>query len=66
MGIKKAKTKEVKRLSAAELGVPPEPRLELERVYMPQRSKQTVLIEGSAKEQAAKLASILKHEVRVL
>jgi len=33
---------------------------------MPQRSKQTVLIEGDARQQAARLAAILKEEVRVL
>ncbi len=66
MGIKKAKTKEVKRLTAAELGVAGEPLARLERLYPPERSKQTVLIEGSAREQASKLVEILKHEVRVL
>jgi electron transfer flavoprotein beta subunit len=65
MGIKKAKTKEVKRLTAGELGVAASSVVTLERIYPPERSKQTVLIEGTAREQAAKLASILKHEVRV-
>jgi electron transfer flavoprotein beta subunit len=65
MGIKKAKTKEVKRLTAGELGVAASAVVTLERIYPPERSKQTVLIEGTAREQAAKLASILKHEVRV-
>jgi electron transfer flavoprotein beta subunit len=66
MGIKKAKLKEVRRLTAAELGVAPTEEAKLTQVYMPQRSKQTVLIEGDARQQAARLAAILKQEVRVL
>lgn len=66
MGIKKARTKEVRRLTAAELGVSSAQEVRLTRLYMPQRSKQTVLIEGDAREQAARLAAILKQEVRAL
>lgn len=66
MGIKKAKTKEVKRLSTAELGVTATPTATIERVYLPQKSKQTQLLDGSAKEAAAKLVEKLKFEVRVI
>jgi electron transfer flavoprotein beta subunit len=66
MGIKKAKTKEVKRLTAAELGVTATPTASIERVYLPQRTKQTQLIEGSPKEAAAKLVEKLRFEVRVI
>ncbi len=66
MGIKKAKTKEVKRLTAAELGVAASPTATIERVYLPQRSKQTQIIEGSPKEAAAKLVEKLRFEVRVI
>jgi electron transfer flavoprotein beta subunit len=66
MGIKKAKTKEVKRLTAAELGVAASPTASIERVYLPQRTKQTQLIEGSPKEAAAKLVEKLRFEVRVI
>src|SRR5271170_974855 len=66
MGIKKAKTKEVKRLTAAELGVAASPTATIERVYPPQRTKQTQLIEGSPREAAAKLVEKLHFEVRVL
>ncbi len=66
MGIKKAKTKEVKRLTAAELGVAPTPTASIERVYLPQRTKQTQLIEGSPREAAAKLVEKLRFEVRVI
>jgi electron transfer flavoprotein beta subunit len=66
MGIKKAKTKEVKRLTAAELGVTAAPTASIERVYLPHRTKQTQLIEGSAREAAAKLVEKLRFEVRVI
>jgi electron transfer flavoprotein beta subunit len=66
MGIKKAKTKEVKRVTAAELGVAPASGVSIERVYLPQRSKQTQMIEGSAREAAAKLVEKLRFEARVI
>jgi electron transfer flavoprotein beta subunit len=66
MGIKKAKTKEVKRLTAAELGVAPAAAIRFERVYLPEKSKHTQILEGSPKEAAAKLVEKLKFEARVL
>jgi len=66
MGIKKAKTKEVKRFSVGDLGVRPSPTATIERVYLPQKSKQTQLLDGSAKEAASKLVEKLRFEVRVL
>jgi electron transfer flavoprotein beta subunit len=66
MGIKKAKTKEVKRLTISELGVPAAPVASIERVYLPKKAKQTQLLEGSAKEAAAKLVDKLRFEVRVI
>jgi electron transfer flavoprotein beta subunit len=66
MGIKKAKTKEVKRLTAAELGVTAAPTASIERVYLPQRTKQTQLLDGSPKEAAAKLVEKLRFEARIL
>ncbi|MBI3694410.1 MAG: electron transfer flavoprotein subunit beta/FixA family protein [Acidobacteria bacterium] len=66
MGIKKAKTKELKRLTPAELGVDLEPRQQIRRVYVPQKTKRTHLLEGSPKEAAAKLVEKLKFEARVL
>ena len=41
MGIKKAKTKEVKRLTAAELGIVPRASIRIERMYLPEKSKHT-------------------------
>lgn len=67
MGIKKAKTKEVKRLTAAELGVASgTPAILLHRVYVPERSKRTQIFDGSPKEAAAKLVEKLKFEARVI
>src|ERR1700740_99658 len=66
MGIKKAKTKEIKRLAAADLGVSSaSPGITLDRVYAPERTKRTQLFEGSPKEAAAKLVEKLKFEARV-
>ncbi len=68
MGIKKAKTKEVRRVTAAELasGAGGGTDVTLERVYLPERTKRTQLFEGSPKEAAAKLVEKLKFEARVL
>jgi electron transfer flavoprotein beta subunit len=66
MGIKKAKTKEVRRLTPADLQVQVGSRVSIDRVYLPQKSKQTQLLEGPAKEVAAKLVEKLKFEARVL
>lgn len=66
MGIKKAKTKEIRKLSAAGLGVAAATVATIERLYAPRKSKQTVLLEGSAREAAAKLVEKLRYEVRVI
>jgi electron transfer flavoprotein beta subunit len=67
MGIKKAKSKEVKRISAADLGVTPgAASIALERIYLPERTKRTQLFEGNPKEAAAKLVEKLKFEARVI
>jgi|SRR5471030_72266 len=68
MGIKKAKTKEIKRLTAAELGAGPggHSGIALERIYLPERTKRTQLFEGNPKEAAAKLVEKLRFEARVI
>ena len=66
MGIKKAKSKEVKRLTAAELSVTPQATIRFERVYLPEKSKHTQIFDGAPKEAAAKLVEKLKFEARVL
>jgi electron transfer flavoprotein beta subunit len=66
MGIKKAKTKEIRRLTPAELGGVPEITAAIDRIYLPQRTKQAQIFDGDAKTTAAKLVEKLKFEVRVI
>lgn len=66
MGIKKAKSKEIRRVTVGELGTAPDATAVLERVYVPQKSKQTQIFEGDAKQAAAQLVEKLKFEVRVI
>ena len=61
MGIKKAKTKEVKRLTPGELGVERVASFEVVRVTLPQRAKQTQMVAT-----VAELVEKLKNEVHVL
>jgi electron transfer flavoprotein beta subunit len=66
MGIKKAKSKEIRRLTASELGATAAPSIEMSRIYVPGRAKQAQIFEGNPKEAAAKLVEKLKFEARVL
>ncbi len=66
MGIKKAKTKEVKTVAARELGADMASQAEMERVYLPERSKKTQMLSGDAKQVAHQLVEKLKFEARVL
>jgi electron transfer flavoprotein beta subunit len=66
MGIKKAKTKEVRVVAASELVAESAPAVVLERVALPTKQKSTQMLGGSAKEAAAALVEKLKFEARVL
>jgi len=66
MGIKKAKTKEVKRLTTAELGGAGQPAIRFARVYLPEKTKRYQIFDGPPKDAAAKLVEKLKFEARVL
>ncbi len=69
MGIKKAKTKEIKRITKAELNWNDADwtnRQQIRRVYVPQKTKQTQFLDGTPREQAAKLVEKLKFEARVI
>jgi electron transfer flavoprotein beta subunit len=66
MGIKKAKTKEVRTVPASQLGVGVTPGAVIERVYLPQRNKQTQIFSGEARQVAKQLVEKLKFEARVL
>lgn len=66
MGIKRAKTKELRTVNAAELGVESAPVAVLEQIALPTKQKSTQMLSGSPKEIAAALVEKLKFEARVL
>jgi electron transfer flavoprotein beta subunit len=66
MGIKRAKTKELRHVAAADLAVESAPTAVLEGVALPQKQRSTQILPGTAKEAAAALVEKLKFEVRVL
>ena len=67
MGIRKAKSKEVRRLTADSLAVAPSaPSVVVDRVYLPERNKRTQLFTGDPKLAAAQLIEKLKFEVRAI
>jgi electron transfer flavoprotein beta subunit len=67
MGIKKARTKEVRRIPAGDLGISKgASSIRIEKLYPPARVKHTQLFEGTPKEAAAQLVEKLKFEARVL
>jgi electron transfer flavoprotein beta subunit len=66
MGIKRAKTKEMRSVTAAELGTTTQSVATLERLALPQKQKSTQILPGSPKEAAAALVEKLKFDARVL
>jgi electron transfer flavoprotein beta subunit len=56
----------VRRLTATDLGVDTTPQVEIQKVYQPRHSKQVQVLEGPAKDVAAKLVEKLRFEARVL
>jgi len=64
MGIKRAKTKEIRTVQPA--GTADAPRAAIVRVYAPLKSKQTEMLDGTPREAAAKLVEKLRFEARVL
>ncbi len=66
MGIKKAKSKEIRRITPEELGGAGEASIATTRIYLPERAKQTQIFDGDPKEAAAKLVEKLKFEARVI
>jgi electron transfer flavoprotein beta subunit len=67
MGIKKARTKEIKRLTAETLGAAAgQASVETDRVYLPARTKRTRMFEGNPRDAVAKLVEKLRFEARVL
>ncbi|HWB82576.1 MAG TPA: electron transfer flavoprotein subunit beta/FixA family protein [Bryobacteraceae bacterium] len=67
MGIKKARSKEIRRVTAAELGMAASAAsIVMDKIYLPERTKRTQLFEGNPKEAAAQLVEKLKFEARVI
>src|SRR5580698_7598575 len=62
MGIKKAKTKEVKRIATAELVGSGAASIRLDRIYLPEKTKRSQIFDGSPSEAAAKLIEKLRFE----
>jgi electron transfer flavoprotein beta subunit len=66
MGIKRAKTKELRQLNAADLNTDATLIVTLEKITLPKKHKSTQILDGSAKEAAVALVEKLKFEARVL
>ena len=66
MGIKRAKTKELRQLAASGLGPANAPVVTLEQITLPKKQRSTQMLTGTPKEAAAALVEKLKSEVRVL
>lgn len=69
-GIMAAKRKEIKELHFSDLGMSDDDvqasGIELQKIYVPQKTKQTVVLEGDTKEIVAALVDKLKNEAKVL
>ena len=66
MGIKKAKTKEVRRVTAEELGGLKQAAVQVTRIYVPAKTKRSQVFDDPPKEAAAKLVEKLRFEARVI
>ncbi len=67
IGIKQAKNKPLRKVTFAEVeGSVGQNLQQIQRLYIPQKTKKTELLEGPPAEVAKKLAEKLKNEVRVL
>jgi electron transfer flavoprotein beta subunit len=67
IGIKQAKNKPLRKVSFDEVSAALEPnQLKIERLYIPVKTKQTEVIQGSPADVAKKLVAKLRDEMRVL
>jgi electron transfer flavoprotein beta subunit len=64
MGIKRAKTKEVRKVAAPNGAA--QPTVQLDRIYLPEKSKRSQIFEGDPKQAAAQLVEKLRFEARVI
>ena len=66
MGIKKAKSKELRVIPVAELQTGHVEHADLNRIYAPQRFKQSQILSGDSRDAARQLIEKLKFEARVI
>jgi electron transfer flavoprotein beta subunit len=67
IGIKQAKNKPLRKVAMAEIESALSPNLQkIERLYVPQKTKKTEVLDGTPAEVARKLVDKLRNEVRVL
>jgi electron transfer flavoprotein beta subunit len=67
IGIKQAKNKPMRKIALAEVqSALAGNQIKIEKLYIPQKSKKTEMLEGSGAEVAKKLVERLRNEVRVL
>jgi electron transfer flavoprotein beta subunit len=67
IGIKQAKNKPLRKVSFEEVSAALQPnQLTIERLYVPQKTKHTEVLQGSPQEVAKKLVAKLRDEMRVL
>ena len=66
MGIRRAKSKEVRMIAATDLGVTSAPVVMLEEIVQPRRQRATMILPGTAQEATTALVDKLKFEARVL
>jgi electron transfer flavoprotein beta subunit len=67
IGIKNAKNKPLRKVTLAEVQSSLQDNLQkIERLYIPEKTKNTEFLEGTPSEQAKKLVDKLRNEVRVL
>ncbi len=66
MGIKKAKSKEIRRITLDQAADSAAASVRLEKIYLPQKSKRSQIFEGTPQETAAQLVEKLRFEARVI
>ncbi|HKM80484.1 MAG TPA: electron transfer flavoprotein subunit beta/FixA family protein [Candidatus Acidoferrum sp.] len=66
MGIKQAKNKPLRKLAAADLGPLGPNLLQIQRLYIPQKTKKTEVLNGTPAEMAKKLVEMLRNDAHVI
>ena len=66
-GIMMVKNKTTDQLSAQDVGIENQtPNVRLEKLYVPEKSKETIFLDGSPDEIAGKLINVFKNEIKVI